>query len=553
MSRSTSTAPDGSGVARPDLAFLHEAIAELRPDRDCVVAGSVRRTWAQVTDRSRRLADLLRRSGLGRRAEGEVLPWQTGHDHLGLLLFNGPEYLEALLGAHKASVAPFNINYRYTADELAAILADAAPAALVFHARLAPTVDAALAVGHRPGLLLQVADDSGNDLLDGAVDFEQAIATAEPSPLRPAPTPQDAHLLYTGGTTGRPKGVIWRIGDLVTGPLGVRDRDGNPLSFAEAVERASVDPGPVLPAPPLMHGAGTWFALGGWLTGAPVVIQEQTQRLDVADLLDTCERERVASLMIVGDAFATPMVAELERTRRRLHLKTVVNSGAPLRVELKARLEELTGARLVDTLGSSETGQQGTRSGASATSRFQPRGRTAVIDSALTRLLPAGSDEIGWLAQAGAIPTGYLNDPEKTAKTFVELDGHRWAVPGDRARLFSDGTIELLGRDATTINTGGEKVFAEEVETALRGLPAVADAVVLGRPSPRWGQEIVAIVAVEPHAVGTTDADLKDGCAAGLARYKLPKAFIRVDRVKRHPNGKADYRWAHSIVEGARP
>jgi 3-oxocholest-4-en-26-oate---CoA ligase len=535
--------------ARLDLATLHEAIAEAKGKRVCLVAGNVRRTWTEVTDRTRRIATVLQEAGIGRRSFDALQPWESSNDHLGILLFNGPEYLETLLGAHKASVAPFNLNYRYTADELAEILTDAAPEALVYHARLAPTLADTLVSVRRPGLLLQVADDSGNPLLPGAIDFEAAIAAADPAPLIPPPSPEDVHLLYTGGTTGRPKGVIWRIGDLVAGPLGVRDRRGRPLSLEEAVRRAADDTGPVLPAPPLMHGAGTWFALGGWLTGAPVVLLERTQRLDPAELLDTCEREAVASLLIVGDAFATPLVDELTRKPRDLLLTSIVNSGAPLRAELKAQLESLTGARIVDTLGSSETGQQATRRGAGHSTRFQPRGDVAVLNSAQTATLPAGSDEIGWLAQSGPIPTGYLNDPDKTRKTFVEVAGVRRAVPGDRARLLADGTIELLGREATTINTGGEKVFAEEVESGVRSIPGVADAVVLGRPSPRWGQEIVAVVAMAPGSDEVTDEELRTACGQHLARYKLPKAFIRVAQVKRHPNGKADYRWANSIVQ----
>lgn len=541
-----------SARARIDLATLHEAIAEIKREEICLVAGAVRRSWAEVTERTRRIAAVLCEAGLGRRSFDTLQPWESSNDHLGILLFNGPEYLETLLAAHKASVAPFNLNYRYTADELAEILIDAAPEALVYHAQLAPTLADALARVKRPRLLLQVADGSGNRLLPGAIDFEVAIAAADPATALSPSSPEDVHLLYTGGTTGRPKGVIWRIGDLVAGPLGVRDRHGRPLSLAEAVRRAAGDASPVLPAPPLMHGAGMWFALGGWLTGAPVVLLERTQRLDPAELLDTCEREAVASLLIVGDAFATPLIDELTHKPRDLRLTSIVNSGAPLRAVLKAQLESLTGARMVDTLGSSETGQQATRSGAGHSTRFQPRGDVAVLNDAKTAILPAGSDEIGWLAQFGPIPTGYLNDPEKTRKTFVAIAGMQCAVPGDRARRLADGTIELLGREATTINTGGEKVFAEEVEAGVRSIPGVADAVVLGRPSPRWGQEIVAVVAMAPGAGEVTDEQLRAACGQHLARYKLPKAFIRVGQVKRHPNGKADYLWANSIVQEAK-
>jgi acyl-CoA synthetase (AMP-forming)/AMP-acid ligase II len=533
-------------LPQPDLATLHEAIAAELADRPCLVATGRVYSWREITASSRRLAAVLRRSGLGFHAERAVRgrAWTSPHDHLALYLHNGPEYLETLLGAHKARVAPFNTNFRYTVDELAALFADAAPRAIVYHARFARTLAAALECIARPRLLLQVADDSGNALLPGALDYDEALAEAPPAELEPRPSPDDLHLLYTGGTTGAPKGVMWRIGDLVNGPLGVRDRAGEPLDAGAAVRRALATGGRVISGPPFMHGAGTWFALGGWLSGAAVVLQRQTRRFEPADLLDTCERERVTSVMVVGDAFAAPLVDELRRRPRDLSaLRVVLNSGAPMRPELKRALEELIpSARLVDTLGSSETGQQATRSGHDG-GAFQPRGRAVVLNEDRTRPLPPGADEIGWLAQSGAIPLGYHNDEAKTAATFLTIDGTRYAVPGDRARLLADGSVELLGRDSTTINTGGEKVFAEEVEAALRSLPGVADALVVGRPSPRWGQEIVALVQA---GAGRTvdDDDLRSGCARQLARYKIPKHFVRVPEIRRHPNGKPDYRWA---------
>ena len=221
-----------------------------------------------------------------------------------------------------------------------------------------------------------------------------------------------------------------------------------------------------------------------------------------------------------------------------------------MRDELKAALEALLpDARLVDTLGSSETGQQATRSGSSSPT-FKPRGWVAVLDDRRSRTLAPGASESGWLAQGGAIPLGYLNDEAKTRATFVTLKGARYAVPGDRARLLEDGSIELLGRDATTINTGGEKVFAEEVEAVLRGLDGVTDAVIVGRPSPRWGQEIVAVVQTAD-GPALSDDDLRSGIARSLARYKVPKAIVRVPEVRRHPNGKPDYQWAKRTAEEA--
>lgn len=532
-------------MAELDLATLHEAIAERLADEPCVIADRTL-TWAQMTDRTRRLAAVLRAHGLGGRRE-DVSAWETGQDHLGMLLHNGPEYLEAVLGAHKASVAPFNINYRYTNDELTYLLRDARPTALVYGAQFAPALAEVVSGLDRPPLLLQVDDGTGGPLLPGALDYETALASAEPDKGVPDPSAGDSYLLYTGGTTGMPKGVIWRVGDLVSGPMGVRNRDGSPITdLDQAVTRALAIRGRVLPAPPLMHGAGAGIALGGWLSGATVVIQPHPERFDAATLLATCETERVTSMAIVGDAFAAPMVAELERHPRPLpDLRLIVNSGAALREELKARLRELLPhLRVTDMLGSSETGLHARRS--EGGNRFAGKGNAVVLDDTRTRVLDPGSDETGWLAQGGNIPRGYLGDPDKTAATFVTVDGRRFSVPGDRARLLADGAIEFLGREATTINTGGEKVFAEEVESVIRALPGVVDAIVVGRPSERWGQEVVALYAAD-----RVLTDLAEGCRERLAGYKIPKEFIRTDKVRRHDNGKADYTWARAAAAPA--
>ncbi|WP_158890871.1 AMP-binding protein [Amycolatopsis anabasis] len=520
-----------------DLATLHEAIADALADEPCVLADRVL-TWRAVTDRTRRLAAVLRAHGLGRREAG-VPAWQTGQHHLGIYLHNGVEYLEALLGAHKASVAPFNVNYRYTADELAYLLRDARPSALVYAARFAPVLADALSTVDMEPLLLQVDDGSGNPLPDNAIGYEAALADADPDAGIPRACADDRYLQYTGGTTGMPKGVIWRIGDLVAGPMGVRVG-----SVPEAVARAVRTRGRVLPAPPLMHGAGTGIALGGWLSGATVVIQPRPERFDAATVLDTCAEHAVTTLAIVGDAFGAPLVAELGARPRALALRLIVNSGAALRDELKDLLRELIpGVRISDVLGSSETGLHAQRDSGN---RFSGKGNAAVLDETRTRVLDPGEEEIGWLANSGHIPMGYLGDQEKTAATFVTVDGRRYSVPGERARLLADGAIEFLGRDATTINTGGEKVFADEVEAVIRAIPGVADVIVVGRPSERWGQEVVALY--QSTMDDLTGGRLTDGCRVHLAGYKVPKRFIRVDAVRRHPNGKADYAWARAAA-----
>lgn len=526
-----------------DLASLHEALAEYLDDEPCVITASRTYTWAQTTDRTRRLAAVLRKHGLGRRSPVEA-SWETGQDHLGIYLVNGAEYLEAILGAHKASVAPFNINYRYTPSELAHLLRDSGAAAVIFGGHFAATLVAAIGeLEHRP-LLIQVEDGSGVPLVPGAIDYESALAAADPGAGIPAASPNDRYLLYTGGTTGAPKGVIWRIGDLIAGPLGVR----NAATTDDVVSRALHKRGRVLPAPPLMHGAGAGIALGGWLSGATVVIQQSPERFDAAVLVDACVAQEVTTLAIVGDAFGVPIADELEAHPRDIpSLRLLVSSGAALSDGTKDRLRALLpGVRISDMLGSSETGLHAKRDASS--SAFAARGNTRLIDAGRTRILTPDDEEIGWLAQGGPIPVGYLHDPEKSAETFVTIDNERFSIPGDRARYNEAGGYEFLGREATTINTGGEKVFAEEVERVVRALPDVADAVVVGRPSERWGQEVVAILQTTAPVPAER---LRDWCRGRLAGYKIPRTFIVVDRIARHANGKADYAWARSVATTA--
>ncbi|MFC5183943.1 TIGR03084 family metal-binding protein [Actinomadura harenae] len=560
-----------------ELVALLEGIAEAVPERECLVwhdaDGRHARTWRSMVERSRRLARVLRGKGLGRHVR-ETEPWESSHDHLALCLHNGPEYLEGLVGAHMARVAPFNVNYRYTGDELARLFEDARPSAVIYHARYAPRIIEVLERTGLQPLLLPVDDESGTAQPPNARAYEDALEDASDAPLNVAPSPADLHILYTGGTTGLPKGVLWRIGDLMLGPLGMRRRDHTAITdLDEAVARAVRSTARVLVGPPLMHGAGTWSALGGWCGGACVVFPARVDGLDAADLLAVAERERITRLPLVGDAFARPIVAELERREHALDgLRTLLNSAAGISPGVKRRLLELLpGARIVDVLGSSETGFQVTRQGADDRP-FAISPGAVVLSADRSRALAPGEDELGWLAKGGTIPLGYLNDPVKTAETFVTVDGARVVVAGDRARILPDGTVHVHGREATTINTGGEKVFAEEVETVLRGLPGVADALVVGRPSERWGTEIVAVVRPAANNTATsgtaldgtvsdstapnstaahgvpTDADLREGCAARLARYKIPKAFVRTDASLRLPNGKADYAAARILL-----
>jgi 3-oxocholest-4-en-26-oate---CoA ligase len=533
-----------------DLATVHTAIGDRFPDRAAVVQGSVRRSWRQVVERTNQLANLLVSRGAGEVATRSE-PWESPHQHLAIYLMNGPEYLEGVIGAHRARMAPFNVNYRYTGPELEYLFADGRPRAVLYHACFAPNLAALTERLDLDLVLIQVDDGSGEPLLPGAVEYEPALAaqsTAPPPGVVPGPS--DLQIIYTGGTTGWPKGVLWRIEDMIAGPFGVRHRDGTPITdLDELLERAERAAQVVLPTPPLMHGAGLWFALGAWCAGGTVVMQTQVESLDAADIVATWAREEVEATMIVGDAFAQPLIDELARTEASLpKLTTLANSGAVLRPELKEQLHRLLPQlRIVDLLGSSETGPQAIKRDVSAT--FRPRANTAVVAEDRSRLLPPGDPELGWLAQTGPIPTGYLGDENKTGVTFPNIGGQRYSVTGDRVRYEPDGTITLFGRDSTTINTGGEKVFAEEVEVALRDLPSVVDAVVVGVASERWGQQVCAVVQFVPGAE-ITDDELREGLADKLARYKLPKMIKRVKTVRRHANGKTDYTWARTMVTG---
>ena len=546
------------GSTQFNLPDVLDTVAGIHPDRDCMVWGDTRLTFAQMADRSSRLAAYLRSQGLGAHRERDGLAGhESGQDHVGIYLYNGNEYLEAMLGGFRARVAPFNVNYRYVADELLYLLDNAACRALVYHAAFAPTLAEVRDRLPRLEVLIQVPDESGNDLLPGAVDYEAALAGSEPD-LDVQPSPDDLYILYTGGTTGMPKGVLWRQHDIFMSAMGGRN-----ILTQEAVEsyddvaaqaRAFDQPLKFLVLPPLMHGAAQWVAFIAWNNGHTIVLPPDTKRLDPAQTWRTVEAEGCTTLTVVGDAIARPLVEELESgDYDTSSLMSVGNGGAPLTPTIKQRLlAQLPNILLTDSVGSSETGAQmshlSSAGGEVSTGRFTPMAGTVVVSEDLDRVVAPGHDGIGWLAQAGWVPLGYLGDADKTARTFPVIDGTRYSVPGDRARHLAGGDIELLGRDSVTINSGGEKIFAEEVERAIAGHPAVHDVVVVGRPSERWGQEVVALVELSPGAAASSD-DIVTHAGRHIARYKLPKDVLFLDAIQRSPSGKADYRWAKAQVQ----
>ena len=538
-----------------NLAEVIRAVAKAVPTREALVHDDNRLTYAAFMSRVDRLASALASRGLGHHTERSSLEnWQSGQDHVALYLHNCPEYMEGMVGSYAARLAPFNVNYRYVAEELRYLLADSQARVIIFHSAFAATLAAIRAELPQLRLLLQVDDNSGAPLLHGAEWYEDVLASAPMTPLE-TPSPDDLYILYTGGTTGMPKGVLWRQGDIYPAALGGRKiSTGVEYDTIESiVENAREGGMRVLPSAPFMHGAAHWMAMNALGNGNTIVLPHNPTTFDPKDFCETIDREQVNIALIVGDAFGRPLLDELDRTPHELSsLVLLISGGAALTALVKtALLDRLPSLAIMDGLGSSETGQQASQvvsAGAPITAgTFKPGTGLAIVSADLDLRLEAGHEDLGWLAQFGRVPLGYLGDGEKTARTFPVIDGVRYSVPGDRARLTTDGNLELHGRDSVTINSGGEKIFAEEVEAALAHHPAVYDVIVTGRPSERWGSEVVAIVQFR-HGFSASYEDLTATCAEHIARYKIPKDLIVVDRIERSPAGKADYRWARSLV-----
>jgi len=543
-----------------NIAEVFERIAERIPEREAVITPTRRLTFAEIDDRANRLANALIAAGVRCHTERSDLgPSESGQDHIALYLHNGPEYMEGMLAAWKARGVSLNVNYRYVADELVSLLLDADAKAVIYHACFAPVI--AEIRPHLPSLttLVQVTDDSDEPLLPGASDYEDLLA--ESASARPDldRSPDDLYMVYTGGTTGLPKGVLWRQADIWIAAMGGADpRNGNEFeSYSAAVESAAAERVfPYLIAAPLMHGGGQWLAWLGWMGGDPVVFGHVVDRLDPADILTTIERERCSFMIVIGNAFGRPILDELDRGVANgtpydfSSLKVLATGAAAMTTGVKEEfLAHRPGLRIIDSMGASESGTQGrnvsTDDSEVEAGVFEPSPGTCVISDDMASEVAAEPGAVGWLARTGRIPLGYLGDPTKTERTFPQIDGARYSVPGDRAEWLPDGRLKLLGRDSVCINTGGEKVFVEEVEAALHSHPAVRDAVVVGRPSERWGNEVCAVVSTSARV---SREELIEHCTGQLARYKLPRTVIAVPEVVRGPNGKADYRWAAEIA-----
>ena len=455
---------------------VFETIAEAAPDREALVFGKRRFTFRELRDRSRRLARYLVSRGLTIHGErSELSGHESGQDHLAIYLYNGNEYIEGMLGAFMARTAPLNVNYRYVEEELRYLFEDSCAKAVVYHAEFAPRIAAIRNALPQLEVLIQVADDSGEALLPGAVDYEEALASMEPELPDLDHSPDDLYILYTGGTTGMPKGVLWRSADIYVAAMGGRRLDGMEMaSLDEIFEYAKNGPGiKAVQGPPLMHGAAQWVSFINFGMGNTLIFCDEVKRFAAAAVLEVIEREEANTLTIVGDAFAKPLIDALRRGERDVSSLILIGSGgAPLSANNKrALLECLPDITIMDGIGSSETGAQATnpsnKGTGVSTGDFAPMPGSCVVSEDLTRVLAPGADEIGWFAQQGRVPLGYLGDAEKTARTFPEIGGVRYSVPGDRARIRSDGSYEFPGLRSGDYSLQVQGVGAETADSLL--------------------------------------------------------------------------------------
>ncbi len=540
-------------MMRVHLGLLHELVAGLLPDQEAIVWRDRILTYRDLAERSRRFARVLAARGLGCRQErAELQPWESGHDHVAIYLYNCPEYLEAMYGSYKARAASVNINYRYKADELVYLLANSSARAIVYHAAFAPLLDEVRSRLPKLEHFFQIPDDSGHALLPGAIDYETALAS-EPATMLDLPfSPDDLYVLYTGGTTGIPKGVLWRQEDVFFNGLGGNLRPFPRLDSEEKI-RSHVTMGiggRSLICLPFMHGAGQWNAFNSFHRGGTVILPDETRRLDAHAVWRAVEKHKADQIGIIGDAFARPLITAQREGRYDLSsLRVLVSTAAVLSPTVKQELlAELPPVMVIESIGASELGMQAmandTDSGHKGLPAYQLRESTVLLKEDRSGELPPGTDETGWISSTGDLCLGYMGDREKTEATFQTIKGTRYAIGGDRGRYLPDGRVLFLGRDSSCINSGGEKIYAEEVERIVKSHPAVYDALVVGVPNERWGQQVTAVMALAPGAAAPALDELRAHCAPHLADYKLPKGIVVVPEIARSPNGKPDYEWA---------
>ncbi|MGH9080137.1 MAG: acyl-CoA synthetase, partial [Acidimicrobiales bacterium] len=513
------------------------------PEREYLVADGKRRTYAEMEARANQLAHFLADQGIG------------PGDHVGIYSVNSVEWVETAWAVFKLRAVWININYRYVKDELAYLFANADLVALVHQAEYGPRVAELLPALPGLRLLVGIEDESGEPPAEGTVRFEEAVASGHPERDFAPRSGDDHYILYTGGTTGLPKGVVWRHEDVFYALGGGVDPHTNTRVQRpeEMVEKGMGGQVTLLPIAPLMHGATQWSVMGQSFVGNRTILVPRFEPHTVWRLVET---EGANSVMITGDAMGKPLVEALDDPGVSYDLSSlmaVTSSAALFSAPVKDEFfRHFPNIIIVDAVGSSESGNNGMvimgkdNTAMKSGPTVSVLGNTVVFDDDLKPVAP-GSGVVGKIARSGDIPVGYYNDPVKTAEVFVSVDGVRYVIPGDFATVEEDDSITLLGRGSVSINSGGEKIFPEEVESAVRSHPEVFDAIVVGAPDDRWGQRVAAIIQPRADKHPTLE-DIQVHCRHAIAGYKVPRQLHVVETIVRSPSGKPDYRWAAEVV-----
>ncbi len=522
-----------------NFSDLLQIVADTVPDRTALVHGAVELTYTELSQFADRIARVLVAKGVG------------ANDNVGLQLTNSPEYLAAFFGACRIGAVPFNVNYRYSSAELSYLYEDSQVKALLFDSEFSDDVKEACKQGSSPEVLLEVGGarlgENLTEILESVLPDIDAVRHDH-----------DQIIIYTGGTTGYPKGVIWPHKHLFFSALGgggFFHADGAVTNPEELIGR--VNDGTALttmPLAPLMHGAALWTSLIALFAGHKVILSNRTN-FDANHAWQLIRDHQVNIVSIVGDAMALPLIETLEQNRSKPaadnwaidHLFSIGSGGAVFSETLQQRFTALLPNLFVmSSLGATETGTVGASDVPTdgGIMRYAPRDDLSVIVDG-RRLAERGEE--GVLARSGMLPVGYFGDEKKTRESFLTIDGVQYALGGDAARLEEDSSITVLGRGSMCINSGGEKIFPEEVESTLKGYDAVDDVLVVGMPHKKWGQQVVAVYCANTDEV--SENDLRNFCRASLAGYKVPKLFIRVENVQRNVVGKPDYKWAKSVAE----
>ena len=534
-----------------NAADIFEGVVDRVPDREAIVHGSTRLTYKELDARSNKAANALKKLGIKKGS------------HIGIYAFNCVEWLEIMLGAYKLCAIPININYRYVEEELKYLIDNADMEAIFYHKQFSNKLENIKS--HLPLLkdFICIEDNSGeDDVIDKSFNFEDLIANEDESRLEVDRSGDDKYILYTGGTTGMPKGVVWRMEDvLMTLGGGIDAVTGEKYPTPEAfADKCLQDQTIALALAPFMHGGAQWQSFNSFFSGWKLIINDQVS-FDADYVWEVVAKEKVMNLTIMGDAMGRPLCDALPRAiEKGLDLSSlfVLSSTASVfSASIKDTiLEYLPNLFLIDAVGSSETGATGvnihTKDGKLKDSgggpKFTKPNFSEILNLDTKEVIPPSDTEtIGYLARKGHVPVAYYKDEEKSKKTFIEVEGVRYSIPGDMAKYEEDGQMTLLGRGSVSINSGGEKIFPEEVEMALKAHPNIFDCLVVGVKDDRWGQKVVAVIQRRENDELSLD-DIKDVASKYIASYKMPKEIVFSELIERAPSGKPNYQWAQEFA-----